>query len=211
MTSHLSLGYADFLESPRQKLQGPSWYNAPFIRVFAEGSPWVSVFLVLTGFVNALKPIKQARAGNADIALAGLASSCFRRTSRLVLPCTIATLICWVLAEAGAFLIGSMVESQWMATTSARPSLTIFAAMCTPFRAILDTWTWYTNELERNQWAMLYFMKGAFTVYLALLALVRTKTKYRMWITIGLVAYGWRSLDRECLQNLQSSFAREYR
>jgi hypothetical protein len=84
-----------------------------------------------------------------------------------------------------------------MATTSARPSGSIFAAVCTLFRSVLDTWSWYTNELDRNQWAMLYFMKGAFAVYLALLALVRTKSKYRMWITFGLVVYGWKALDRK--------------
>jgi len=99
------------------------------------------------------------------------------------------------MAEAGAFRIGTVVESHWMVTTSARPSGSVFAAVCTLFRSILNTWTWYTNELDRNQWAMLYFMKGAFTVYISLLALVRTKASYRMWITFGLVAYGWNSLD----------------
>jgi hypothetical protein len=63
--------------------------------------------------------------------------------------------------------------------------------------AITDTWTWNHNGLERNQWAMLYFLKGALAVYVFLLATVRTKAKYRMWIAAGLIAYGWKGLDRE--------------
>jgi hypothetical protein len=205
MTSHLAVGYADFLEAPRSRNEPPHWYNAPFLRIVFEGSPFVSVFLVLTGFVNALKPIRQARCGQVDAALAGLTSSCFRRSLRLMLPCTIATFICWVLAEMGGFKTGAMAMSHWMVTTCAKPSGGIWAAIRTLFRAILDTWTWNHNELERNQWAMLHFLKGALAVYVFILATVRTKAKYRMWIAAGLVLYGWRGFDSEWLNRLQNS------
>lgn len=201
MTSHVGLGYADFLEAPRRANQPAYWYNAPFARVIFEGSPWVSVFLILTGFVNALKPLKQARSGNYDGTLASLASSCFRRSLRLMLPCTVATVFCWVMAELGAFKTGSKVMSGWMAGTSPVPSGGIWAAICTLFRAVLDTWSWNNNELERNQWAMLFFLKGALAVYVFLLATSRTQAKYRMFITAGLVAYGWRCLDRKWFRN----------
>jgi hypothetical protein len=189
------VGYADFLEAPRSANQPPRWYNLPFLRVVFEGSPFVSVFLILTGFVNALKPIKQARAGHADAALSGLASSCFRRSLRLMLPCTIATVICWVLAEMGGFRTGGMAMSHWMVTTCAKPSGGAWAAIFTLFRAILDTWTWNHNELERNQWAMLHFLKGALAVYIFMLATMRAKPRYRMSIAAALILYGWRGYD----------------
>ena len=197
MTSHIGLGYADYLEAPRRANQPSYWYNAPFVRIIFEGSPWVSTFLILTGFVNALKPLKQARSGNYDTTLAGLASSCFRRSLRLMLPCTVATIVSWIIAESGGYRTGNMMMNGWMAGTSPLPSGGVFAAICTLFRAILDTWSWNTNELERNQWAMLFFLKGALFVYVFLLATAKTQTKYRMCITAGLVAYGWRCLDRK--------------
>ncbi|KIW04294.1 uncharacterized protein PV09_04590 [Verruconis gallopava] len=195
MTSHLALSYADFLEAARSKNQPPRWYNMPFIRVIFEGSPWVSVFLVLTGFVNALKPIKQTRAGHVDAALSDLASSCFRRSLRLMLPCTIATFLAWILAETGGFQTGRMVMSHWLVTTCAKPSGGLWLAIGTLFRAIMDTWSWNNNEIERNQWAMLYFLKGAMAVYVFLLATLKTRATYRMYLAAGLVAYGWRGLD----------------
>ena len=196
MTSHLALGYADWLEAPRQANQPARWYNFPVVRIVFEGSPWVSVFLILTGFVNALKPLKLTREGHVDVALNGLATSCFKRSLRLVLPCAFATVVCWILNELGAFKTGSMVMSSWMAGTSPVPSPGLFPALLSPLRAIFETWAWNTNELERNQWAMLYFLKGALYVYVFLLATVRARAKYRMWIAVGLVVYGWLGFDR---------------
>jgi peptidoglycan/LPS O-acetylase OafA/YrhL len=126
-----------------------------------------------------------------------------------MLPCTFATLICFVLAEFGGFKTGSVVMSGWMAGTSPLPSGGVWNAVCTLFRAVLDTWSWSHNELERNQWAMLYFLKGALAVYIFLLATVRTQGKWRMCVAAGLIYYGWRGLDRKIspqLRNLQRVF-----
>jgi Acyltransferase family len=168
----------------------PAFYNLPFIRIFAEGRPWVCMFLLLTGFVNALKPIKLARAGRVDTALESLASSCLRRTSRLVLPCTVATVFAWILCETGGYRIGSMVESSWMNDTSPLPSGSVLAAIHSLIKAIFETWNG-KNDIEKNQWVVPVILKGSLTLYVALLALVRATPGYRMLCFGALFVYSW--------------------
>ncbi|KAE9984417.1 hypothetical protein EG327_005032 [Venturia inaequalis] len=195
VTSHLVLGYADWLCRPvRNQSDSPAFYNLPFIRIFAEGRPWVCMFLFLTGFVNALKPIKLARAGRVDSALDSLASSCFRRTSRLVLPCTVATVFAWILCEAGGFRIGSMIESGWMNDTSPLPSGSVSAAIRSLFTAISDTWVG-RNNIDKNQWVVHIILRGSLMLYVALLALVRATPGYRMLCFGALFMYAWISRD----------------
>jgi hypothetical protein len=152
------------------------------------------MFLLLTGFVNALKPIKLARSGRTDTALESLASSCLRRTSRLVLPCTVATVFAWILCEIGAYRIGSMVESSWMNDTSPLPSGSAPAAIRRLFGAIFDTWK-ARNNIEKNQWIVPVILKGSLTLYVALLALVRATPGYRMLSFGALFVYSWACHD----------------
>jgi hypothetical protein len=196
VASHLVLGHGVWLTAPSKGGDvRPAVYNLPFIRAPFEGYAWVSFFLVLTGFVNALKPIKQARDGRVDAALSGLASSCLRRTSRLVLPCTIATFFSWILCEVGAFEIGAMTTSEWMRETCPRPSGSVWAALHSLGRAIYETWTSNNNVVDRNQWVMLWFLKGSLMLYAALLATSRAVAKYRMLIFVGLLLYSWETRD----------------
>ncbi|TID20841.1 Acyltransferase 3 [Venturia nashicola] len=191
VTSHLALGYAEWLTQPVRKQYGtPAFYNGPFIRIFAEGRPWVSMFLLLTGFVNALKPIKLARAGRVDTALESLASSCFRRTSRLVLPCTVATVFVWILCELGGFRIGHMVDAWWMEDTSPLPSKSVSAALRSLIKAIFDNWKG-ENHLEKNQWVVHIILEDSLKLYVALLALVRATPGHRMLCFGALFAYSW--------------------
>lgn len=152
------------------------------------------MFLLLTGFVNALKPIKLARAGRVDTALENLASSCFRRTSRLVLPSTVATVFAWSLSEVGGYRIGSMIESGWMNNTSPVPSGSVSAAVRSLLKAIFDTWKG-KNAIDRNQWVVPVILKGSLMLYVALLALVRATPGYRMLCFGALFAYSWLNND----------------
>jgi hypothetical protein len=152
------------------------------------------MFLLLTGFVNALKPIKLARAGRVDTALESLASSCLRRTSRLVLPCTVATVFAWILCEIGGYQIGAMVESGWMNNTSPLPSGSVPTALHRLFKAVFDTWKG-ENNIEKNQWVVPVILKGSLMLYVALLALVRATPGYRMLAFGALFIYSWACKD----------------
>jgi peptidoglycan/LPS O-acetylase OafA/YrhL len=168
----------------------------PFIRIYAEGFPWLAIFLVLTGFVNSLKPIQQARADKTASSLAGLASSAFRRTLRLVLPCTIATIISWTIVQCGGYSIGKMVDSEWMNNTcGAAPSGSFFGAIYDLIRAVFRTWAYMDNEYDRNQWAMSWFLKGNMVLYVTLLATVRAQPRHRMLIFLALFLYSCKMCD----------------
>lgn len=197
VTSHLVRGYADWLLRPAVEPHGYiPWYDWPFIRVYAEGFPWVAVFLVLTGYVNALAPIQKARAGNTAGSLSGLASSAFRRTLRLVLPCTVATILSWTIAQCGGYNIARMVDCDWMNNSgSPERSASFVAAIQDLVRAIYHTWAYADNDYDRDQWSMTWFLKATMTLYITLLATVRAQPRNRMLIFLALCIYSWYTRD----------------
>lgn len=142
-------------------------------------------------------PIKRARAGNVEGSLAGLASSTFRRTSRLVLPCTIATVISWFICQLQGYLIGRMIQSEWMRNTSSPPGDNIFEAIGQLFTELWRTWAESDNLYDRNQWTMPFFLKASFMLFVALLATVKAVPRYRMLIFFGLYLYSWFTKDSE--------------
>jgi peptidoglycan/LPS O-acetylase OafA/YrhL len=149
------------------------------------------VFLILTGFVNAIKPIKQARAGRVESAFTSLASSCFRRSARLILPCAVATVFSWLICEFGGYKMGHMTDSAWMRDTTPQPSGSVLAAVLRVFKNIYTTWSRGYNELDKNLWPMIFFLKGPFQLYVLLLATVRARPRYRMLIFCGLIWFSW--------------------
>ncbi|KAK3078377.1 hypothetical protein LTS18_007661, partial [Coniosporium uncinatum] len=95
----------------------PTWYKLPLVRSTWEGDTWVTFFFLLTSYVNCIKPLKQARAGQHEAALMGLASSTFRRVWRLVLPCTVATFFSWLICELRLYDGGKSVGNDWLKNT----------------------------------------------------------------------------------------------
>jgi hypothetical protein len=195
VTSHLSISFAPslvFTPTPEAML---SFWHWPFVRAFAEGFPWVALFLLLSGFVNALKPIKQMRSGQQDAALRTIALNCFRRSLRLVIPCTIATLISWTICQFGGYKVGKAVDNHWMASTSPEASATFGQAIKDLTWTIYTTWTAADNYYDKNQWTMVWFLKGSMALFLALIATSRAKPSMRMLIIFGLFAWSWRAHD----------------
>ena len=80
----------------------------------------MSIFFLLSGYVCAIKPIRLARAGQAEEARRVIASSAFRRIPRIVVPATLGTLFAWVLAQVGAFTLVPEVEldESWLSRTT---------------------------------------------------------------------------------------------
>jgi hypothetical protein len=172
-----------------------SFWHWPFIRPFAEGFPWVALFLLLSGFVNALKPIKQMRSYQQDAALKTIALNSFRRSLRLVIPCTIATLISWTICQFGGYKVGKAVDNWWMANTSPEASATLGQAIKDLTWTIYTTWTAADNYYDKNQWTMMWFLKGSIALFVALLATSRAKPSMRMLIIFGLFAWSWKAHD----------------
>lgn len=196
--SHLSRSFAYTLITPsHDSSHTGSLMHLPFLRLPAQGAPWVSLFFVLTGYVNAMKPIKQARCGNGSEALAGLAFSAFRRTSRLVLPATIATIISWTICQLGLFEVGRTCEAVWIRDTSPKPGPGIAGSVHLLLTNLFTTWTTGSNIYDKNQWTFPFLLKGSMLIFITLLATVRIHSIYRVLVFLGLYAFSWAGGDRK--------------
>jgi hypothetical protein len=107
----------------------------------------------------------------------------------------VATIFSWMIAELGGYKVSAMVESGWLNNTSPLPSDSILSSVRQLLSAIYDTWAWSNNTFDKNQWTMLWFLKGSLVLYVTLLATVRATSKYRMMIFVGLFLYSWRARD----------------
>lgn len=199
VASHLSISFKpDLVFTPSPEAAVTFWHW-PIIRTFAEGFPWVGIFFVLSGYVNALKPIKLMRNDQRDSALSGLATSALRRSLRLILPCTIITFLTWIMAQFGAFQVGKAVNSHWLSSTSPAGSPTTWQAVKDLAYAYWSTWVGANNYYDMNQWSMMWFLKGSMTLYLVLVAVSRVTPTARMIIIFMLFSIYWKLGDGKTL------------
>jgi hypothetical protein len=154
-----------------------------------QGRIGVSIFSLVTGYVCALKPIRQFAAGNHEAAFTGIAKSAFRRIPRLFIPTTIATTLIWFVCQFGVFEVANRVEGWWLNYTS--PNITPYVgnAIGMLILNIVTTWTREWNVYDNNQWTLISLLKGAFLVYIMLFATAFMKPRYRMMVSMGLFTF----------------------
>lgn len=133
------------------------------------------------GFVNALKPLKLARSGQADVASNKLALSTFSRILRLMLPAATATIISWFICQLGAFEIGRQSDAFWLSAYTPVPSSNIFRAVVDLKDALRLTWTFgVDNPYDQPQWALIYLLQGSLMVIAALLLTINMAPSWRL-------------------------------
>lgn len=167
----------------------PYFLQWPIIRVFVQGRIGIAIFALVTGYVCALKPIRQSKSGNIDGALTSVAKSAFRRIPRLFLPTTIATCIMWVLSQLGAYEIAAATDSYWLITTSPVHRRPFSAAIHSLFREIVVTWTLLQNNYDPNQWTLQPLLKGSMMVYMLIFGTIYMQQKYRMMTSLAFYVY----------------------
>lgn len=196
--THIARAFDEALFRPSTSLEvAPRILQYPFLRVLVQGRIGVSIFALVTGYVCALKPIRQCRAGKQDEAFVGISKSAFRRLPRLVLPASLATALIWLIAQFGLFEVAKHSEGWWINFTA--PPITPFIgqAIKTLFHQILTTWTTKSNMYDVNQWTMLPLLKGSMVVYTMLVATAYTRPRYRMMVALGMFVYYYISNEGE--------------
>jgi peptidoglycan/LPS O-acetylase OafA/YrhL len=193
--SHVFLAYGGSLTTLPVLGAPTRWFQLPILNLPLLGVPWINVFMVLTGFVNSAGPLKKSRSGNFDAALSGLSASTFRRTLRLVLPCTIATVMSWLLCQLHGYEMARIVDSGWLQSTSPAPSESLSAAVVSLFTAIWRTWNSGDDYYDKNQWTMVQFLQGSFLLFLALLATIKAAPLRRNILFGMLYGYYWYLYD----------------
>ncbi len=162
----------------------------PLVRIIYSGRFMVSIFFVLSGFVLSYKPLKLLRKNDPSF-LDCLASSGFRRTPRLFLPCIapmFAASICiynnWYGVPGSnatdpnfkpayqSFLGQAMEEWRW------------FAGLVNPF-----TWVPYQPLHAPQLWTLPMEFRGSMIVFLTLLCLSKAKVSLRISVLVGFAYY----------------------
>ncbi|KAI4234961.1 MAG: hypothetical protein LQ349_003466 [Xanthoria aureola] len=193
MFSHMTMAFARWIVIPSYGKNGPAHLmQRPGFRLVAQGAAWVAVFIVLSGFVNSLKALKLARAGHIEPALSNLATSSFRRSFRLVLPATAATILSWFITQTGAYDTAKKSDAYWLYTTSPNPSSSWGTAVEDLVHAIRTTWTYNPeNPYDQPQWALLYLLQGSMFVFATLLVTINLAPRWRIMTIMLLYFWSW--------------------
>ncbi|KAI9743254.1 MAG: hypothetical protein M1818_003100 [Claussenomyces sp. TS43310] len=183
VVTHISRAFDPMLFRPATENDQPArLLQWPFIRVFFQGRIGVAIFALVTGYVCALKPIRQSRSSNYEGAFASIAKSSFRRVFRLVFPTTIATCIIWFFTQFGVFSIAKHSNSQWLSYTAPGMTPDFGEAVYTLIFNISQTWVHRSNAYDPNQWTLLPLLKGSMVVYTTCFATMYIRPRYRMMV-----------------------------
>ncbi|KAM5477422.1 hypothetical protein McanCB56680_007392 [Microsporum canis] len=192
VASHITLCFARSVIPPSISTDGPRrLFQNPFLRLIGQGNAAVSVFLVLLGFVNSLKTIQLIRSGCVQDAVSTLSIGAFRRTGRLMLPASAATLISFMLCELGLYGLARRSDAYWIMTTAAAPSTSIFQGIKSVSWELIAVWIVGENKYDQPQWALAHLFKGSFFIYMVLLATANATPAFRLTALGILYAWGW--------------------
>ncbi|QDS74981.1 hypothetical protein FKW77_005278 [Venturia effusa] len=198
VSSHLVLCFARSLVAPcHEGKDGPMYlFQRPFLRLIVQGQSFVALFFILMGFVNSLKPLKQAQAHQYEEALMALAKSSLNRTARLVLPATAVTVLAWAACQLGLLDIARTSDAYWLQVNSEPKSEHFNQAVVDLFqRGILNTWTRGDNPYDQPQWALRYLLLGSMNIFLVLLITITMQAKFRIVVLSLLYIYCWAAGD----------------
>lgn len=196
VTGHLFGSLDSELQSPARTRHGlPSFFQLPIIRLVISGRASLSIFFLLTGFVNSLSFIKQARAGNQLVALSGLSKSALRRFSRMMFPAAAATVVSWILCNLGAYRLASQGEVTWFRDISPSPKRPLSHAIWDLVRNLWTTWAISSNEYDKVQWNLFFLLKASLTVYMILLMTAYITSRARKVVLFIYYIYGWMGGD----------------
>jgi hypothetical protein len=149
------------------------------------------MFAFLTGYVCAIKPLRQAKSGNTSGALTTLAKSAFRRPPRLILPSTIALCIAWFFAQIGGFTVAQRCDSRWLRISSPQEIGSLDSEIYRLFKELQRNWVENHNDYDDHQWALNPLLQGAFMIYVTLFATIYMKNKYRIFTVFVLLCWYW--------------------
>ncbi|KAL5355384.1 acyltransferase family-domain-containing protein [Aspergillus floccosus] len=188
--THLARAWDYDLFAPRDTEDAtPRVLQWPILRIPWQGRIGVTIFAFLTGYVCALKPIKQSRAGDRYAAFTSVAKSAFRRPPRLILPATFAMIISWVMAQCGAFIVANRSDCWWCRYAAPDLEDSFWKEVLRLFKNFLSTWTTGYMAYDDHQWALLPLLLASMLVYILLCATMFVRFRYRLVIYLIMFLY----------------------
>ncbi|OAX80119.1 hypothetical protein ACJ72_05552 [Emergomyces africanus] len=196
VTGHLLTAFTPYLHSPSTSKEGwPLLLQLPLFRLCVGGRSAVGIFFLVTGFVNSINPIKNADAGNTELALTNLAKSTFTRTGRLVFPTNLAATVAWVVCQLGGFNMARRADAGWIRMVTRYPGPTMWQAI----KGLVRNWTIFWDDAgytyDPVHWTVVSFLYGAMRIYLTLLATTFVSWRWRVAICAFLYLFCWCTND----------------
>jgi hypothetical protein len=149
------------------------------------------------GFVNSLKPLKQAQNNQIEEALLTIARSALNRTARLVLPAAAVTVLAWLACQLHLNEISRISNAYWLYTTTRGPIPNFGWALYALKDALVQCWVWGDNPYDQPQWALKWLLIGSFWIFCILLMTITTRPYFRMFVLSAAYCYSWISADCE--------------
>lgn len=149
------------------------------------------MFAFLTGYVCAIKPLRQTKSGNVSGALTTLGKSAFRRPPRLILPATMALIIAWFFAQIGGFTVALRSDSEFLRKSSPQDIGGLDTEIPRLWAQFKATWINNHNDYDDHQWALHPLLQGAFLIYVTLFATVFMKSHFRIFTIFVLWSWFW--------------------
>ncbi|OJJ79592.1 acyltransferase family protein [Aspergillus glaucus CBS 516.65] len=188
--THLARAWDYDLFSPRDTEDVPprilQW---PILRIPWQGRIGVTIFAFLTGYVCALKPLKQSRNGDILGSFTSIAKSAFRRPPRLILPATIAMVISWTLAQFDGYLTALRSDCWWCRYAAPKVKETLWEEVIELGRNFLSVWTNGFMAYDDHQWALLPLLLASMLIYGTLVATMFVRWRWRVGVYLGLFLY----------------------
>ena len=153
------------------------------------------MFAFLTGYVCAIKPLRQIKSGNTPGALTTLAKSAFRRPLRLLLPATLSLMASWVIAQMGGFQTATLCDSEWIRSSTVKVLPTIEQEIWRFPHEWRKMWLAPGPDpaYDEHTWALEPLLRGAMMVYIILAATAFMRTSARLITFFVLWAWYWTS------------------
>lgn len=198
VVTHLARAWdSDLFSAASSEGASPRLLQLPYIRVLIQGRIGYIVFAFVTGYVCALKPIRQCKQGHQEAALVSISRSALRRVPRLVLPAAAATGLSFLACEMGLYAVAKHQDSWWLDVTTPARVPRLLPALGGLARGVVTTWTSSVNPYDGHQWTLLPLLRGSIWVYAFMVATAYVRPRWRMMASLGLWAYFYLSGDGE--------------
>jgi peptidoglycan/LPS O-acetylase OafA/YrhL len=175
----------------------------PILRLVYEGD-FITVFFVISGYVQALEKLKFMDNQEWDLLQKSLASSTFGRFLRLYGPTAAVALLVPIAVKLGLYNWAQTYRSRWLIggppVLTPQPALgTQFALTWVSFQDVLDIWRWDKVYPMYNipMWTIPREFRGSLVLYLSLLGVSRLRRTARIsaLIMIAIFLLIWAKQD----------------
>lgn len=193
---HITAGWFTYLLWPSStEDESPMILQLPYFRFPVQGRIGVAIFCLVTGYVSSIKPVKLFNQGNQNHAYISMSKSAIRRLPRLFIPVALVITLSCIATQLGAFEIARHCDGYGMLVTSPERRSNIFSAIYAGLRDLTKVWTNGKSEYGSELWTMMPILKGAFWVYVYLLATSHVQQRWRMVIALFLTLFRAASND----------------